>query len=421
MSAYVAMHIQVFILTFLCMVSRHACLEGWYVMKPEIEKEVEGVDSTILGAIDTIYLFFYAIGLYISGSLEDRFSMKNVISIGMILASFVYFLLVVASWYGLASVPFIIVCWGLQGLLQSTVWPGTVALIANWFPKASHGGWMGVWSCNSGLGNIVGSQIGLLIFSWYRSWELVLGFMSGFMLVCALLTIGLVQDRPEGKTQEERKGSIGFWEAWKLPGVAAYSVAYGCIKLLMYSLMMWLPYYLKNYVQISILQMAIILSIFDVGGFLGSMVAGYISDKTTSREPVLITMMMLAIPVIFCFIFGSPGNVWIYYILVPVCGAFIVACSNLVSTCVATDLAHHTEINEHTNAMATVTGIVDGTGSLGAASGQIVIGVLSKISWNYVFFGMIFVGLVSIFVISIAKFEAESRKNSLNEKLMVSS
>ena len=98
MSAYVAMHIQVFILTFLCMVSRHACLEGWYVMKPEIEKEVEGVDSTILGAIDTIYLFFYAIGLYISGSLEDRFSMKNVISIGMILASFVYFLLVVASW-----------------------------------------------------------------------------------------------------------------------------------------------------------------------------------------------------------------------------------------------------------------------------------------------------------------------------------
>jgi OPA family glycerol-3-phosphate transporter-like MFS transporter 3 len=238
-------------------------------------------------------------------------------------------------------------------------------------------------------------------------------------MICAILTILFVQDRPSGESQTIKNESISFWKACKLPGVASFSIAYGCIKLLNYSLMMWLPYYLSNYVKASIGEMAIIISAFDIGGFLGSMIAGYISDHTTSREPVLITMMVMSIPVIFCFIFGSPGNVWIYYVLVPICGAFIVACSNLLSTCVATDLAHHTESNEHTHAMATVAGIVDGTGSLGAASGQIVIGALSKISWNYVFFGMILVGVVSILVISIAKFESEGKKNEMKESLLI--
>lgn len=418
MSGSSNMKALVFILSFLCMVSRHSCLEGWYMIKSPLEASIPSVTPTILGAIDTTYLLCYSIGLYISGVLEDSYSMKLVISLGMGLASLVYYFLIVSSYFSFTSVPLMIICWGFQGLLQSTVWPGTVSLIANWFPKASHGGWMGIWSCNSGTGNIIGSQIGLIVYKYTESWELVMFTVSTFMLITAIFTYFCIQDRPSDLNNVAKvKGSIGFWKAWKLPGVLEYSLAYGCIKLLVYSLMMWLPYYLQNYVKVSMVQIGMIVTCFEVGGVIGSVCAGYLSDWTKNRDKVVIGMMVFAIPVIFCFIFGNSESVWAYYVLTPLAGAFTVACANLVTTCVATDLASFTENQEHTHAMATVTGIIDGTGSLGAACGQILIGILSQYSWDYVFLFMISIGVLSIFIMSIARIEC-SPKSDLEKKLI---
>lgn len=408
----------VFILSFLCMVSRHSCLEGWYMIKSPLESAMPSMTPTKLGAIDTIYLLSYSIGLYISGVLEDSHSMKLVICSGMILASLVYYVLIAASYFSVASVPLVFVCWGLQGILQSTVWPGTVSLIANWFPKSSHGGWMGVWSCNSGTGNIVGSQIGLFVYKYTGSWELVMLTVSSFMLITAVITFLTIKDRPDHFDSKRVKGSIGFWKAWRLPGVLQYSIAYGCIKLLAYSLMMWLPYYLQNYVKTDLVHIGAVVMCFEIGGIFGSIFAGYLSDYTKNRDPVVIGLMVLAIPVIYCFVFGNSENFWVYYMLAPLAGAFVMACANLVTTCVATDLASDTENHEHTHAMATVTGIIDGTGSLGAGCGQVLIGWLSEYSWDYVFFFMISIGVLAIFIMSLARLECKTRseleKNLIN-------
>lgn len=388
----------VFVLSFLCMASRHSCLEGWYVIKPTLTDTL-ALSSTWLGAIDTMYLFCYSIGLYVSGILEDGYSMKLVISIGMVLASLLYYFMVVMGSYGYVSPWFFLLCWGLQGFLQSTVWPGAVSLIGNWFPKASHGGWMGLWSCNSSIGNIIGAQVALLILGYTSSWEIVMLSVSSFMLISAILTYFFVQDRPQGNSPMIRKGSINFWKAWKLPGVMEYSFAYGCIKMLNYSMMMWLPYYLVVHVQASNFQKIFLITLFDLAGIGSSAVAGVISDKINSRVKVIMSMLVAVMPVFIMFRFGGPDNIWIYYILIPLSGSLIVACSNLVTTCVATDLAHHTEALEHTHAMATVTGIIDGTGSLGAACGQIFIGWIQIYSWNYVFYFMVSIGAVSILIL----------------------
>lgn len=44
----------------------------------------------------------------------------------------------------------------------------------------------------------------------------------------------------------ERPEAIGFFKAFMLPGVLAYSLAYACLKLVNYSFFFWLPYYLTN-------------------------------------------------------------------------------------------------------------------------------------------------------------------------------
>ena len=374
-----------------------------------------GINSVWLGGIDTTFLFCYSLGLYVSGILEDSYSMKLVVCSGMSLASLVFFFMIALGYFGIVSPWIFLISWGLQGLLQSTVWPGTVALIGNWFPKESHGGWMGLWSSNSSIGNIVGAQIASIIIAYNGRWELVMLVTSIFMLASACTTYIFVEDRPQCDSPTLRKGSINFWEAWKLPGVIEYSLAYGCIKMLKYSLMMWLPYYLYNHVQASELEIVTLVMLYEIVGVGVSCIAGMISDKINSRVKVVMFLIASVIPVFVLFRFGSHETIWMYYILVPLSGALVVASSNLVTSCVATDLAYHTEVKKHTHAMATVTGIIDGTGSLGAAFGQILIGELQNLSWNYVFFFMMAVAATSLIILLFPLFESQKKQNEFSE------
>ena len=49
---------------------------------------------------------------------------------------------------------------GLNGLFQSTGWPGLVAVMGNWFGKGKRGFLFGMWAGNANLGDILGLAIG---------------------------------------------------------------------------------------------------------------------------------------------------------------------------------------------------------------------------------------------------------------------
>lgn len=46
--------------------------------------------------------------------------------------------------------------------------------------------------------------------------------------------------------KKEKKDSINMLTAWKLPNVALYAFAFGCIKAVFYILAFWLPSYLNK-------------------------------------------------------------------------------------------------------------------------------------------------------------------------------
>lgn len=64
----------------------------------------------------------------------------------------------------------------------------------------------------------------------------------------------------------------------------------------------------------------------------------------------------------------------------------------MISGVISTDLGKN-EIIKNEEALSTVTGIIDGTGAVGASLGQVVIGVLATFSWDLVFAFMFLVGL----------------------------
>jgi MFS transporter, OPA family, solute carrier family 37 (glycerol-3-phosphate transporter), member 3 len=81
--------------------------------------------------------------------------------------------------------------------------------------------------------------------------------------------------------------------------------------------------------------------------------------------------------------------------LMSVTGFFIGGAANIISATITADLGQQEALEGNTEALSTVTGIVDGTGSVGAALGQILVPLIQRYtSWKYVFY--FFIVLVGI-------------------------
>ncbi|KAJ1354791.1 hypothetical protein KIN20_011828 [Parelaphostrongylus tenuis] len=86
----------------------------------------------------------------------------------------------------------------------------------------------------------------------------------------------------------------------------------------------------------------------------------------------------------------SPASYLINGILLAVIGFFIGGPANMISSSVSADLGKCRDLQGNTEALSTVTGIVDGTGSFGAALGQLLIPSVQAIfGWGAVFYGFI--------------------------------
>lgn len=74
--------------------------------------------------------------------------------------------------------------------------------------------------------------------------------------------------------------------------------------------------------------------------------------------------------------------------VMTITGAFIGGPANMISAAITADLGRQEVLAASDQALSTVTGIVDGTGSFGAAIGQVLIPVIQKgfDDWRFVFY-----------------------------------
>ncbi|ELW68841.1 Sugar phosphate exchanger 3 [Tupaia chinensis] len=152
------------------------------------------------------------------------------------------------------------------------------------------------------------------------------------------------------------------WDGW-------YSLAYACLKLVNYSFFFWLPFYLSNNFEWKEADADKLSIWYDVGGIIGGTLQGFVSDILQKRAPVLALSLLLAVGSLVGYS-HSPKDKSINALLMTVTGFFIGGPSNMISSAISADLGRQELIRGSSEALATVTGIVDGTGSIGAAVGQ---------------------------------------------------
>lgn len=126
-------------------------------------------------------------------------------------------------------------------------------------------------------------------------------------------------------------------------------------------------------------------TLFDIGGVLGGILAGHISDCLNARAITAACFMYGAIPALFLYRSYGHISLTLNIVLMLITGMFVNGPYALITTAVSADLGTHSSLKGNSRALATITAIIDGTGSVGAAIGPLLTGYISVRSWNNVF------------------------------------
>merc|ERR1712071_189488 len=185
---------------------------------------------------------------------------------------------------------------------------------------------------------------------------------------------------------QHKEKAIGFFQALYIPGVIEFSFCLFFAKLVSYTFLFWLPYYLSNELNMSAKESGDFSTIFDIGGIIGGIIAGSVSDTTGKRALTVAVMLVLGCVVLpFFQVVSSISSMYLVTSLFFT-GLLVNGPYASITTAVSADLGTHPSLNGNSAALATVTSIIDGTGSLGAALGPYLVGVISSGNdWGAVF------------------------------------
>lgn len=429
-----------------------------------------------LGEMDVAFLSVYALSMYAAGHLADRLHVGVFLTLGMLGSACFVGLFGMGFWLDIHSVWFYLGVQMAQGAFQATGWPCVVAIVSNWFGKRKRGLLMGLWNAHTSLGNICGSLLAarLLRYGWGFSFLLPALLLASAALFVHLFLLASPRDaglhlytqtnphplsiqltslnggedvngnhahaHAEAEAEEKRllgastsdaldgdgdsTSAVGFIQAWKIPGVASYALCLFFSKLVAYTFLYWLPFYIKHTAiagkDVSDNTAGKLSTLFDVGGLLGGVLAGHISDRLEARAITAVVFLYSAIPVLIVYrIYGSI-SMYINISLMMAAGFFVNGPYSLITTAVSADLGTHSSLNGNSRALATVTAIIDGTGSVGAALGPLLTGYISATGWNGVFIMLIlatvFAGLLLMHLMVAEIKEKIHNGNTLTRK-----
>ncbi|XP_007540316.1 glucose-6-phosphate exchanger SLC37A2 [Poecilia formosa] len=312
----------------------------------------------------------------------------------------------------------------MNGLMQTTGWPAVVACVGNWFGKGKRGFIMGVWNSHTSVGNILGS----LIAGVFVSSEWGMSFIVPGLIIAAagILCFFFLVEKPEdvncssphhhiiqenGETEpllqngnrsingavstetpniiQEHSEAISFYGALCIPGVVEFSLCLMFAKLVSYTFLYWLPLYISNVAHFQAKEAGDMSTLFDVGGILGGIMAGLVSDFTGGRASTCCVMLIAAAPMLFVYNYIGQKSLGITIGMLLLCGGLVNGPYALITTAVSADLGTHESLRGNSRALSTVTAIIDGTGSIGAALGPLLAGLISPTGWNNVFYMLI--------------------------------
>jgi sugar phosphate permease len=397
---------SIFALTWITYAGFYFCRKNLSIALPLLEG-TRALSHLDMANIIFGYSLFYAVGQLACGPLADRFGPRRIVGAGL--------LLIVASnllmcLYG--SLGWLLPFACLNGLGQSSGWSGLVKMMGNWFEGGKRGIVMAFWSTNYVLGGFLATAFA----TWAVTQQALapaLGWRRGFLfpsLILLAISIAFwlfarntpresaylrpafafsAKDRPDTWKISDMVRLLRSSHLWTL------GTSYFFLELCRYALMFWLPFFLVKEMQFSLEQSGYLSSLYELVGVVGTLLAGYVSDRfmQSRRAPVSAIMLFgFGIVVLLPALFPHPGFGMVA-VGIGLAGLLTYGPDTLLSGAAAQDVGNGVST-------ATTAGLIDGIGHLGSLlSPYLVVLVSARYSWNTLF--MLFAGAAFLSAFSL--------------------
>jgi OPA family sugar phosphate sensor protein UhpC-like MFS transporter len=369
------------------------------------------IDRGQYGLIDSAFLTTYMLGQFVFGALGDRFGPRRIILSGLALSVAA----AVSSGLSTTLTAFIALA-VLQGIAQSTGWSNVSKTMSSWFSLGERGRVIGLWCSHYTVGSALAVVFaGWLIDHWgslvspgvrgYHAaafWPAAFWGPAGIVFVVLILASQLLRNRPEdvglppiekyhGEPEslldDEDRKHIAPERSWKLvgevlrsPTIWTLAVAYFSIKLVRYSFMFWGPKYVAECLGKDATESSIIAAALPVGGLVGVITAGFISDKwfQARRAPVIVISLLVAAGVLMIGL--TPiKSIWLMAGLFFMVGVFLFGPDSMISATAAMDFGTK-------RGAGTAIGCINGIGSIGGILGGWLPGkITTESNWTPLF------------------------------------
>ena len=374
---------------------------------PSIMQEL-GFEKTDMGILVSIMAITYGLSKFISGVLSDRSNPRFFMAIGLILTGIANIL------FGFSStILFFALFWGINGWFQGWGWPPCARLLVHWYSQKERGTWWGIASSSQCLG---GALIPILAafcatyFGWRYAMYVpgVLCIFIGFFIMNRLRdtpqSLGLPpiekfrDDYPDATKRIDERDLTAKEILFKYVLTNKYiwilALSYFFVYMIRQAVNDWGMLFLceqKGYTKL--IASSCIVS-FEVGGAIGSLAAGWASDKIFKgrRGPINVLFSIAVIGAIVALWFTPKGAEVLDNALFFLVGVLIFGPQMLIGVAAA-ELSHK-------KASGSAIGFIGWIAYLGAATAGYPLSVITqRWGWEAFFVTLAVSGAVAVLLL----------------------
>ena len=303
------------------------------VKQPLIDEGV--LTAGQLGVIGSALLFVYAVGKFLNGFIADYCNIRRFMFTGLAVSAAINLLMgILGIVNGYTAIPlsviFILfaVMWGLNGWMQSMGSPPGVISLSRWFPQSRRGTFYSIFSASPYLGEFISFILtGLIVGAFGWQWGFVVAAAAGG--AGALLILLTVSDTPESQglpSIQQLSGEsvkpvdkMPTRELQKMifrhPGIWVIALSSAFIYITKYAIAGWGVLFLQKERAFSLEQATQIIAFSAVFGVLGTVLAGWLSDRVFRSDRIRPAILSGAVSFVALALFLFAGGGYVMNVL----------------------------------------------------------------------------------------------------------
>ncbi len=290
-----------------------------------------GLSKSDIGLIGSLFYLSYGLSKFVAGLWHDGHGQRAFMGIGLLATGVLNVLFVFSH-----SLPVLLFIWTLNGFFQGWGWPPCARLLTHWYSRNERGFWWGCWNTSINIGGAIVPLICAFAahFWGWRAAMLAPGLISivlGIWLTTQLRgtpqeedlpTVGEWRNDPLELRQELQSPPMGLWQMLRTtmlqnPMIWLLGASYVLVYLIRIALNDWGNIWLAESHGVNLLSANATVMLFEAGGLLGALFAGWGSDLLFSgqRAPMLL-LFTLGLMVSVAALWLAPVH---HYALLAMC------------------------------------------------------------------------------------------------------